>query len=46
MGAWIFLVLSAGNPDPPKIPRFRGGGYWVSLWGGECQFFFMGVGIF
>ena len=49
MGAWHFLVLSAGkkNPMPTKIPPF-GGGFWVFLEGGgwKCQFYFYGRGDF
>ena len=25
-----------------KIPRFRGGVFWVFFWGGECRFYFYG----
>ena len=34
MGTWNFCILSAGKPPCHKIPRFRGGGYGFSLWGG------------
>ena len=48
MGAWHFLVLSAGKPHAHKIPPFRGGGggFWAFLREGgvECQFYFYGRG--
>ena len=34
MGAWHFLVLSAGNPHAHKIPRFRGVGFFLENGGG------------
>ena len=48
MGAWHFLVLSAGKPPHAhKIPPFRGGGFWVFLEGGwKCPFYFYGRGGF
>ena len=47
MGAWHFLVLSAGKPPCPQNSPFRGG-FWVFLegGGGSANFIFMGVGIF
>ena len=51
MGAWQFLVPSAGKAHAHEIPPFRGGGGVVLgfLEGGGCgcaNFIFMGVGIF
>ena len=41
---WFFLLE---NSRAHKIPRFRGGGSWVSWKGeGSADFVFMGVGIF
>ena len=38
-------VLSAGKPHVHKLPRFRGGVFWV--WGGgSADFIFMGARIF
>ena len=48
MGAWHFLVLSAGeNPHAHTIPPFRWG-FWFFFEGGcgSANFIFMGVGIF
>ena len=49
MGAWHFLVLSAGKPHAHKILRFRGGeggcqGFLEG--GGKRQFYFYGRGFF
>ena len=56
MGAWHFLVLSAGkkkkpmleNPHANKFPPFRGGvlGFFRRGGGGSGNFIVMGVGIF
>ena len=48
MGAWHFLVLSAGKPPLPIKFRLLGGGFWVFLEGGgwKCQFYFYGRGDF
>ena len=35
-------VLSAGKIHVHKIPRFRGGVFWVFFLGGECRFYFYG----
>ena len=35
-------VLSAGKTHVHKIPRFRGGVFWVLGGGGECRFYFYG----
>ena len=45
VGAWQFLVLSAGNP--PFLVLGRGGGSWFFLEGGcgSANFIYMGVGI-
>ena len=43
MGAWHFLVLSAGKAHAHKIPRFRGGG--VFFWKG-ANFIYMGMVFF
>ena len=39
MGAWDFLVLSAGGPPSHKIPRFRWESFGLSEGGGECKFY-------
>ena len=49
MGAWHFLVLSAGKtPMPIKFLLLGGGGVLGSLerGGGSANFIFMGAGIF
>ena len=48
MGAWHFLVLSAGKPQAHKIPCFRGRvlGFSGGGRGGSANFIFMGAGIF
>ena len=41
--AWNFCFLSAGNLHAHKIPRFRGGGFWIFLGGvgGEVRILFL-----
>ena len=48
MGAWHFLVLSAGKPHAREILAFGGGGVlgFLRREGGSANFIFMGVGIF
>ena len=47
MGAWHFLVLSAGKPPMPIKFLLLGGVLGFFLWGGgSSNFIFMGVGIF
>ena len=43
MGAWHFLVLSAGKPHAHKIPPFRGGSGFFRRGGGTANFIFMGA---
>ena len=40
MGAWKKCILSAGKTHAPKIPRFRGGVFWV-MGGGEVPILFL-----
>ena len=44
MGAWKNAFFLQENLHVHKIPRFRGGVFWV--WGGGCRFYFYGCGIF
>ena len=46
MGAWKNVFFLQENLHVHKIPRFRGGGYFVFFWGGKCRFYFYGRGDF
>ena len=46
MDTWKKCLLSAGKPAVHKIPRFRGGVFWVWGGGGKCRFYFYGRGDF